>query len=286
MPYLTIGDKGSNKDLRAVERAGLSQLPIPMEVTYVQIICGTTFPCSWQTIGELLFARPSAASVGRGTSGLSCLSKPEQTASARNEQASRGVGRRRSGQGENFMQATQLDQEIEARLRAADLTYDHVGRTSGELPSGYHHLKRQKVIGHGAARFSDAALAVLSWQIQLRSGIRVSSSSPTVLPGTVAMLGIGAGPLRLRAPCRVVYIIDEPNRQGFAYGTLPGHPESGEEAFVVERADDDSVSLNITCFARPVLSLARVAGPFGRFAQSRVTDRYFRSLAESTEHHR
>jgi len=184
------------------------------------------------------------------------------------------------------MQATQLDQEVEARLRAAELTYDHVGSTSGVLPSGYHHLKRRKVIGRGAAAFSDAALAVLGWQIQLRSGIEVSSSSPTVLPDTVAMLVIHAGPIRLSAPSRVVYVIDEPNRQGFAYGTLPGHPESGEEAFVVELADDDSVALNITAFSRPVSSLTRVTGPFGRFAQSRVTDRYFRSLAKAIQHHR
>ena len=29
----------------------------------------------------------------------------------------------------------------------------------------------------------------------------------------------------VRAPCRVVYVVDEPDRRGFAYGTLPGHPE-------------------------------------------------------------
>ena len=183
------------------------------------------------------------------------------------------------------MQPTHLDPDVEARLRAAELTYDAVGRTSGVLPSGYHHLKRHKVVGRGAALFSDAALAVLGWQVQLRSGIEVSSSSPTVLPDTVAMLVIHAGPIRLSAPARVVYVIDEPNRQGFAYGTLPGHPQSGEEAFVVERAEDDSVSLNITVFAKPVSSLMRLAGPFGRFAQSRATDRYFRSLTEAIEDH-
>lgn len=54
------------------------------------------------------------------------------------------------------------------------------------------------------------------------------------------MLGIGAGILTPNAPCQVVYVLDEPDRQGFAYGTLPGQPESGEEAFVIERADDDT----------------------------------------------
>ena len=42
-----------------------------------------------------------------------------------------------------------------------------------------------------------------------------------------------------RRPCRVVYVVDEPDRRGFAYGTLPGHPESGEELFLV-RYDPDT----------------------------------------------
>ena len=46
-----------------------------------------------------------------------------------------------------------------------------------------------------------------------------------------------------KVPARVVYVIDEPLRKGFAYGTLPGHPETGEEAFIVEYRDDDSVWL-------------------------------------------
>jgi uncharacterized protein (UPF0548 family) len=182
------------------------------------------------------------------------------------------------------MRPTQLDPVIEAQLRAAELTYDHVGSTSGVLPAGYHHLKRQVVVGRGAARFSDAALAVLGWQVQLRSGIEVSSSSPSVLPGTVAMLCVHVGPLRFSAPCRVVYVVDEPNRQGFAYGTLSGHPESGEELFVVERAADDTVSVVITAFSRPASGLARLAGPLARLAQHRMTGRYGRSLTDATEH--
>ena len=183
------------------------------------------------------------------------------------------------------MQPTPLDHDVEARLRRADLTYDQVGRTSGVLPPGYHHLKRQMVIGRGAARFSDAARALFGWQMHLRSGLQVSSSSPTAVPDAVVLLAMHAGPLRLTAPCRVVYVIDEPHRQGFAYGTLGGHPESGEEAFVLERAGDDTVSLSITAFSTPASALARLAGPLGRLAQRRMATRYVRSLADATEHH-
>ena len=177
------------------------------------------------------------------------------------------------------MRASQLDPDVEAHLRAADLTYHHVGGTSGVLPDGYHHMNRQMIIGLGTAQFDYAAWALLGWQMHLRSGLQVSTSSATVKRDAIVMLGIGAGPFTLKAPCRVVYVLDEPDRKGFAYGTLPGHPESGEEAFVIERADDDTVSFSITAFSTPVSDLAKFAGPLGRLAQRRMTARYFWSLA-------
>jgi uncharacterized protein (UPF0548 family) len=60
----------------------------------------------------------------------------------------------------------------------------------------------------------------------------------------------------LAIPCRIVYCSDEPNRFGFAYGTLLGHPERGEEAFHVVRGPDDSVTAHIVAFSRAVLAFA------------------------------
>jgi uncharacterized protein (UPF0548 family) len=75
-----------------------------------------------------------------------------------------------------------------------------------------------------------------------------------------------------------VYAVDQPRRQGFAYGTLPGHPESGEEAFIIEHLDDETVSFTITAFSRPSTAIARIAGPGGRLIQGWITTRYLRSL--------
>jgi uncharacterized protein (UPF0548 family) len=177
----------------------------------------------------------------------------------------------------------QLDSDLEGRLRAAEFTYDHVAGTAGVLPAGYYHLHRRTALGLGTARFAETARLLFSWQIHLRSGLQVSTSSPTVEPHTVVVLGVHAGPFRLSAPCRVVYVIDEPNRQGFAYGTLPGHPESGEEAFVVEQRDDDTVVFDVRAFSRHSSNLAKLAGPLGRLAQRRMTDRYVRSLTDTPE---
>jgi len=82
----------------------------------------------------------------------------------------------------------------------------------------------------------------------------------------VLILSLGIGSLRLPAPCRVVCAVDEPWRRGFAYGTLAGHPESGEEALMIEHHHDDMVSFRITAFSRPATRLAKIAGPLGAAA--------------------
>ncbi len=91
------------------------------------------------------------------------------------------------------------------------------------------------------------------------------------------MLGIGIGPARIQAPVEVVYLMDEPDRQGFAYGTLPGHPECGEERFVIVRSGL-AVRAEIDAFSQPAVWFMRAAGPVGRLVQRVVTDRYLRSL--------
>lgn len=89
-------------------------------------------------------------------------------------------------------------------------------------------------------------------------------------------LGLGAGSVRI--PCRVAYVIDEPTLRGFAYGTLPGHPESGEERFVLEQHPDGTITLKITAFSRPASRLAVLGGPFTRMVQQGMTSRYLRAL--------
>jgi uncharacterized protein (UPF0548 family) len=60
------------------------------------------------------------------------------------------------------------------------------------------------------------------------------------------------------------------------YGTLPGHPESGEEQFLIER-NGDEVRFQIHAFSRPSSHLARFAGPLGRQFQRVMTDRYLKA---------
>lgn len=166
--------------------------------------------------------------------------------------------------------------EVE-RLRAAPYTYTEVGATYGVLPAGYHHLRVSRDVGRGGDRFEGAAELLRSWAMHRRAGITVRASGP-VADGAVAVLGIGVGPLRIHAPVRVVEVVDEERRRGFVYGTLPGHPETGEERFVVEMDDAERVRFEITAFSRPATPLMRAVGPLGRGAQGVITRRYLATV--------
>ena len=85
---------------------------------------------------------------------------------------------------------------------------------------------------------------------------------------------LGVGPLALRIPCRVIYVIDEPERSGFAYGTLPRHPESGEELFLLQRHEDGQIAFTITAFSKAASLPARLGGPTTRWLQKAMTSRY------------
>jgi uncharacterized protein (UPF0548 family) len=164
-----------------------------------------------------------------------------------------------------------------ALLRTEQLTYPEIGRTAGELPQDYRIINRTARLPAGTD-FDRAAHNLLHWQVQQRAGLRVAASSERITPQAVVVLRIGIGPLAVQAPCRVVYVIDEPDRRGFAYGTLPGHPESGEEAFILERPNNGTVTFTVTAFSRPASTLAKLAAPLGRYIQNIITTRYLHAF--------
>jgi uncharacterized protein (UPF0548 family) len=78
----------------------------------------------------------------------------------------------------------------------------------------------------------------------------------------------------LDIPCRVVWAVDEPDRRGFGYGTLPGHPESGEESFVVSLRPDGAVVYELRAFSRLATPFSRLGAPVSRRVQTLALDRY------------
>ncbi|MEU6486037.1 DUF1990 domain-containing protein [Streptomyces sp. NPDC046887] len=143
-----------------------------------------------------------------------------------------------------------------------DLTYPETGATlERPLPAGYHHLHHTAPIGHGREVFQRAGAAVMTWRMHRRTGVRVAADTPRAEPGTRVSVGFGTARRGITAPCAVVWTVDDTTRTGFAYGTLPGHPETGEESFVVDLRPDGSVWFTVTAFSRPGCWYTRLAGP-------------------------
>jgi uncharacterized protein (UPF0548 family) len=183
-------------------------------------------------------------------------------------------------------------------------------------PEGYRPIERMARIGHGQARYDWAAAAALSWGIHRNSGFAVElaeapaeiaeltytpvsfdESGQPIAPASVArpeedVFGadgtqqVRAGdtavlrlPIGMTIPVRVIYVVDEPDRKGFAYGTLAGHPEEGEESWMVEHRSDDSVWMTVRAFSRPASRWWWCVYPVLRIVQEVYTRRYLRSLS-------
>lgn len=161
------------------------------------------------------------------------------------------------------------------------LTYAPVGVTRGEPQPGFRTLRSSGVVGRGADDFQAAAHAVLSWRAQAVPGVRGEPGDAPVRVGTEVRVRLGVGHLALSAPARVVYVVGEPRKQGFAYGTLPGHPISGEEAFVVHLEPDGRVVFTVSASSRPGSALTRFAGPVLPLFQRLMAGLYVRSVARA-----
>ncbi|MFG2055158.1 DUF1990 family protein [Micromonospora sp. NPDC048930] len=146
-----------------------------------------------------------------------------------------------------------------------ELTYPEVGATrDGRLPAGYDHLRHRVRLPDGC--FTVAADAVLGWRLHRAAGVVMRTDAPRAEAGVRVTPGLGVGPLRIWGPTEVVWTVAEPDRAGFGYGTLPGHPEIGEEAFLVLR-EGDAVVFEVTAFSRPARRWIRAVAPAARAVQ-------------------
>jgi len=157
--------------------------------------------------------------------------------------------------------------------RSLDFSCSAVGATAKNPPPGYVVDHTRVCLGNGERVFSAAKAALRRWeQFQLGWLEAWSSQTPIHSGEVVAVIAHVAGFWWLNA-CRIVYVVDENvpiHRFGFAYGTLPGHLESGEERFLLEwDQNGGSVWYDILAFSRPNHLLAKIGYPFVRRMQRR-----------------
>ena len=174
------------------------------------------------------------------------------------------------------MPVRRLDEEQAAALRALPLSYSLEGAPTGEAPAGFHRLNYSATLSR--RDFDAAARDLFVWKMHSQAGLQVQASDIPLRRNTVVLMRWRLGGLSIRIPCRVIEVVEEPERWGFTYGTLAGHPEAGEERFVLEHLDDGRILFTITASSRSASALARLGGPMSRVAQRSMTRRYLRAL--------
>lgn len=169
------------------------------------------------------------------------------------------------------------DGRIQAMLAAvadADFSYDAIGCVRRETPQGFNRDREMVVLGQGEEVWDRAIGAVRAWAVFPSDMVAVVRLADEIKVGnTLATVCYAAGVWTVN-PTRILSVTDESavgrNRFGFAFGTLPGHVEQGEERFLVEwDKETDQVTYTIEAVSRPRHFLTWLAYPYTRLMQAK-----------------
>jgi uncharacterized protein (UPF0548 family) len=166
-----------------------------------------------------------------------------------------------------------------AKCRRDSLTYTPVGGSlSAVAPDGMRHHSWTSTLPDGS--FGLGVEALQSWSVHRGAGLEIATDGAIAAGTNVAL----SAPLPLGyvdACCRIVAVIEERDRYGFAYGTLPTHPESGEESFLVVR-DGDHVRFEVQAVSKPRHPLARLVPPVADRLQDLAVRKYLSAMQRLT----
>ncbi len=177
--------------------------------------------------------------------------------------------------------AAQLEELLE-RCRDDTLTYTPVGISLDDGVQTVLHRRAWELNLRTEDCYERGSAALQGWAVHRGSGLSVVADGPVAVGTNVAMtapLPIGFADVT----CRVVEVIDEPDRFGFAYGTLSVHPERGEESFMLRRELDGAVTFVVAAASQPSHPLARLAPPIANRLQDIACRRYLAAMRQAVE---
>ena len=169
-------------------------------------------------------------------------------------------------------------------------SYREVGATRDLLttPAGYPINRYRGKLGAGQAMFKKAVEAVRSWEMYSLGWTKLCWPETEIKEGAVVAVVANHFALWSLNACRIIYTLEDVgrmNRYGFAFGTLPGHIEEGEERFTVEwNSESDEVSYELFAFARPKPLMAKIGYPLVRSVQRRFAIDSFAAMKRAVNH--
>jgi uncharacterized protein (UPF0548 family) len=155
------------------------------------------------------------------------------------------------------------------------LNYTAIGASTSDVvlsfpPEGFRSTQVRHRLGSGTHRFDQAGRALMTWgalrgaEVEVRDvraeqapvslretgPLFLEDGTPWITPGMTATLTVQDGAFPLNGTVKVVTVVDEPGRIGFAWGTCPGNRLQAEQLLLVEHEDDDSVWATIRTICR------------------------------------
>jgi uncharacterized protein (UPF0548 family) len=158
--------------------------------------------------------------------------------------------------------------------------YKNIEGTKSPPIKGFDNDHNFVVLGKGETLWQTAKMTLQHWQQFPATWTKIEPLAPLQKGEVVAVLFRIFGIWFVNA-ARIVYTFDDDNRYGFAYGTLPGHIEKGEECFWIERNAAGEVSYHIRAFSKPAYWMVWLGYPVARYYQRRFVTQ---SLAQFKKH--
>ena len=201
-----------------------------------------------------------------------------------------------------------------SNFNALSVSYGSVGASlAPDLlrypPKGFWVGEHSARLGTGRARFESARDQMWQWAIHLNAGLEITDVVPGseggyrglnqrdsrdeldpnevlftaqgyayVNPGATISQRLRWWRWAFELPARVVVVFDEERRAGYALGSLPGHPFVGEQAFVLELRDDETVWLTVRQLGQPADARLRLLAPLFRWQQYELTKKFLKAL--------
>jgi uncharacterized protein (UPF0548 family) len=184
------------------------------------------------------------------------------------------------------------EQEINARLLSLDqpFSYPEAGATANlasldALAANYNIDRHQFTLGTGRDLFEEACSSLMAWCHFDIPWLELHGAKAQPSPGQVVATLTRVSGVWFLNPCRVVYtegVSTDSTETAFAYGTLSGHAECGEERFTVRlNPTTAEVTYEILAFSRPAILLAKLANRWVRRIQRRFATSSADALARA-----
>lgn len=172
-------------------------------------------------------------------------------------------------------------QNIIKKQSRLPFTYFEVNETKDpKAIKGFDNDYLRVKIGNGIEDYLFAKALLADWRMLPTSWTVVFPAGDVIKKDqTIVLLAKFAGLWWMNCS-RIVYMVNEPRKFGFAYGTLPGHMERGEELFRVEIDHHEEVWYEIKAFSKPRFWLTKLLYPVMRRLQERFRVDSARQLQE------